>query len=86
MATGARRVYEQMKADGRVCSSCMRMMDLGFWRGGARQCEHFQKAKIVIMQSRRDDSVWLVTFVDRTAGCPSEGSGGWIALRPSRDL
>ncbi len=48
----------------------MRIMDLGVWRGGPRQCEHCQRSKLVIMQFHRDDSVWLVTFLDWTSKLP----------------
>ena len=64
MGTGVRAVYERMRADGRMCTHCLRMLDSSPFRRGPQTCDECLNAKSVLMQFSYVDSGWVVDFTD----------------------
>jgi hypothetical protein len=69
MASPDRHAIARMKADGRMCFSCARPLDMGVgalaWTGGVRYCDRCGRSQRVGLTFRVEHGVWHVNFVDQ---------------------
>jgi len=67
---GERRATTEMREEGRMCSNCPRTMDMGFWTGGPRLCDHCLSSRQVLLRFRYDRCVWYCDFLDPQSKMP----------------
>ncbi len=66
-----------MKASGRMCSNCPRLIDVQTWHGGPRYCDHCVNARTVVMRFRFVHCAWLVDFLDPSSKLPVGRQWQW---------
>ena len=65
-----RRATREMREEGRMCSNCVRTMDMGFWKGGPRLCDRCLSSRQVLLRFRYDQCFWYCDFLDPKSKIP----------------